>query len=211
MTEHEKESRNLLERMKMFNDAVYAIVLTLLVLELHVPEYASCKTAADMWHCMQEMSPKLFAFLLSIVLVGGNWISSVNIQSVQVRADKKYPIHMVTYLSLISLAPFTCNIIGSYPDNPMSYVIFGVLVFLVVFNAVVYMRHLRIKKLYHEDVDMNEIRKTEKSLPYILAFIAFMAGVAFLSTTLSFCLFLIFSLLPFFITQKLRINHKDAS
>ena len=104
----------------MFNDAVYAIVLTLLVLELKFPEHLKLDTSDQMIHGFNEMLPKLLAFLLSILTVGGAWISSVNIQRQIVKADITLMVYMVIYLSLISLTPFICNIVGSFPSNPIS-------------------------------------------------------------------------------------------
>src|SRR5205823_2206149 len=125
MTEHEKDNRKVLERIVMFNDAVFAIALTLLVLEIRLPEGINGGSALAMWHALKEMEPRFLAFLLSAALVGGNWISSINIQRLLVRTDSTMIIYMVIYLVIIALMPFCCNIIGSYPDNPVSYVIFG--------------------------------------------------------------------------------------
>lgn len=209
MTEEEKVSRKLLERIIMFNDAVYAIVLTLMVLELKLPENSSCRTVADMWNCLKEISPKLLAFLLSVVLVGGNWISSVNIQRTQVRADAKYLVYQVIYLSIIALTPFTCSLIGNYPDNPMSYLVFGSVIDLMIFNSIFYFRHCRKKNLFHEDADINAIKKLEKTIMILALFVVAIAATAFFSTKLSFTLFLAYNLFPFFITKSLRLQHKQ--
>lgn len=210
MTEKEKEERKLLERVSMFNDAVYAIALTLLVLELKLPEDKPCNTVAEMWHCIKEISPKLFAFLLSILLIGGNWISSVNIQRTHVRADVGYFIYSVIYLSLISLSPFLCYLIGHYPDNPLTYVVFGTVAEIINVNASLYIRHCLKKKIFHPDVDLREIKKLQMLMPVIGLFVAAIAASAFYSTRLSFGLFLLFNLLPFVATRSLKVNHREV-
>ena len=208
MNEEDKAGGKLLERITMFNDAVYAIALTLLVLELKLPEDGHYGTATEMWHSVKEMLPKLLAFLLSIALVGGNWISSVNMQRTHIKADIGYLIYSVLYLSIVSLAPFVCNVIGNYPDNPVSYVLFGIVVCLIALNGYLYLKHCRKNNLYHADADMNEILKLEKVIPFIVVFVAAIAAVSFYSTTLSFYLFLIYNLLPFFLTKSLKVHHK---
>ncbi|MDB5228407.1 MAG: hypothetical protein JWN78_2600 [Bacteroidota bacterium] len=210
ISEKELSGRKLLERITMFNDAVYAIVLTLMVLDLKLPENASCTTVAAMWHSLRELSPKLLAFLLSVVLVGGNWISSVNIQRTQVRADSKYLVFTVIYLSIIALTPFTCHLIGNYPDNPLSYLVFGGVMDLMIINSIFYFRYCRKQNLFHEDANLKEIKKLEKIIIVLGFFVVAIATTSFLSTKLSFCLFLAYNLFPFFITKSLRIYQNRA-
>ena len=126
MTEQEKEGKQLMERTSMFNDAVYAIALTLLVLELKFPENVQLDTPAGMIEGLKEMAPKFLAFLLSVALVGSNWISSLRIQRTMIKADTMVIIYMIIYLSFISITPFSCYLIGTYSSNPMSYVVVGV-------------------------------------------------------------------------------------
>ncbi|MFN8331908.1 MAG: TMEM175 family protein [Saprospiraceae bacterium] len=59
-----------LERVKMFSDAVFAIALTLLVLELKIPDDMHLNDSHAMWKGLREMMPQFKAFLLSAVLVG---------------------------------------------------------------------------------------------------------------------------------------------
>ena len=210
MTEAEKDDRKVLERLMMFNDAVYAIALTLLVLELKLPEGVSATDPNDMLHHLGSMTPRFLAFLLSVILVGSNWFSSINIQRTMVRSNHLLIITMIIYLTIISIMPFCCNIIGSYPDNPISYVIFGVVSELLLINAIFFLRNNRMNNLYHEGVDMNEISKLEKSLPFTAVFNICMIATAFYSTKLTFILFLGYNLLPFFLSRSLRVNHKET-
>ena len=208
MTELEKEGKQLMERLGMFNDAVYAIALTLLVLELKLPENVKFDTPAGMIEGLKEMAPKFLAFLLSVALVGSNWVSSLRIQRAIVYADTRLVVFMIIYLSLVSLTPFTCYLIGTFPGNPISYVVFGVFAILICINGHFFLHHCRKQKLYHRDVDMKAVKQLENSVFYVSAVIAMISGAAFFSTKLSFVLFLAFNLVPFFIGKSLRINYK---
>jgi uncharacterized membrane protein len=208
MAEKEEHEQKLLERITMFNDAVYAIALTLLVLELKLPE-GNYDSFDSMWNGLKEMAPKIYAFILSVALVGGNWITSVNIQRIQIKATTGYIPIMIIYLALVSLTPFTCNLIGSYPDNPMSFLVFGIVMILLIINSLFYLRYCRMHNVYHEDADINEIAKLEKMIPIVGVLIMGITAIAFYNTKLSLILFLIYNFIPFFITKSLRINHKD--
>ncbi len=211
MSEAEEYDKKLLERISMFNDAVYAIVLTLLVLELHLPELADSSSFAEMLQGLSEIRPELSAFVLSVLLVGGNWIASVNVQRVLSKTNELCLVLSVTYLIIISLFPFTCEIIGSYPDNPGSYLIFGALASAMTINAYIWMGNIYKNKLLHKNADYKEWKKLLKRLPFALLFLIVISFSAFISTKLSFILFLIANILPFILTRSFKLHHKNET
>lgn len=207
---NEKGNNKDLDRAVMFNDAVFAIALTLLVLELRLPEGLKLNSAADMWHSLKEMMPKFLAFILSAVLVGGNWISVMNVQRIVARMDLFFVADLVLYLIIISLIPFCSYLIGTYPENPMSFVVFGVVCELLVVNSYFFIRHCRLSNLFRPDADLREIKRVEAALWIIFILLAVMMVLAFYSTRLSFVLFLLYNLIPFFVTQRLKIKEPAA-
>lgn len=209
MSEAEEYDKKLLDRISMFNDAVYAIVLTLLVLELHIPELVNKSSFSEMLDGIKEIRPELSAFVLSVLLVGGNWIASVNVQRVLSKTNELCIVLSVTYLIIISLFPFTCEIIGSYPDNPGSYLIFGALASAMTINAYIWMRNIYKNKLLHKNADYKEWKKLLRRIPFALLFLVVISFSAFISTKLSFILFLVANILPFFLTRSFKLNHKD--
>ncbi|MCX6352975.1 MAG: TMEM175 family protein [Bacteroidetes bacterium] len=198
-----------LERITMFNDAVFAIALTLLVLELRLPEVKNCTSPNAMLAELKHVLPKFSAFLLSALLVGGNWISSFQMQRMVVRMDIHYLVWMVVYLIIISLFPFCCSLIGEYPDNPMSFVVFGGLSMMLIICAYFYMSYCLRKNLLHEDTDFAEVKKIIKMLPILALVLASIAALAFYNTKLSFIIFILWNLMPFFTTKNFKVHQKE--
>jgi uncharacterized membrane protein len=62
------------ERIAFFSDAVFAIAITLLIIEFHPPHVTKDSTAAEVWHEVKEMKFKFAALVLSFVLVVGYWM-----------------------------------------------------------------------------------------------------------------------------------------
>ena len=63
------------ERVETFSDGVFAIVLTLLVLELRVPDIADHSSIGEYARAMSALIPKAITFVLTFLLVSANWIS----------------------------------------------------------------------------------------------------------------------------------------
>lgn len=62
------------DRIAFFSDAVFAIAITLLVIEFKAPHITKETTAPELWHEMKEMKLKLAALVLSFVLIMSYWV-----------------------------------------------------------------------------------------------------------------------------------------
>jgi uncharacterized membrane protein len=62
-------------RLEAFCDAVYAIALTLLILEVRIPATTSIATSADLWTALRHLLPSVFVFVLSFGIIFINWVN----------------------------------------------------------------------------------------------------------------------------------------
>jgi uncharacterized membrane protein len=101
----------LLERMLFFSDAVFAIVLTLLALELRLP---AGSTEASLFRGVLAMVPKLVSFATSFALVSIFWIAHVTITRRLMKFDWAAAWANLLFLFTVTLTPFVSTPLGEY-------------------------------------------------------------------------------------------------
>jgi uncharacterized membrane protein len=99
------ESR-LVDRLMFFTDAVFAIVLTLLVLELRPPEEL-LSNSAELSKALEHLAPYMFAFAGSFLLVGVFWFAHLQITRNMHRFDWPVAFANMGFLFTIAFMPFT--------------------------------------------------------------------------------------------------------
>src|SRR5256885_8707252 len=76
-----------LARVEAFSDGVFAIVVTLLVLELKVPALKDHASAGELAHALLEILLKLLSWLISFVIVCKFWLNHHHILGLARHAD----------------------------------------------------------------------------------------------------------------------------
>ena len=104
-------------RLEAFSDGMFAIILTILVLELHVPELENSSFAAFSAGLIQ-LAPKFFAFLFSFFIIAIFWVNHHHIIHQIHKVDTKLLWLNIGLLFFSSLFPFITAFIGDYMMNP---------------------------------------------------------------------------------------------
>ncbi len=110
-------------RLEAFSDGMFAIILTILVLELHVPHLADSSMAAFLVG-MAEIVPKLVSFLFSFFILAIFWVNHHQMVHQIAHVDAKLLWLNIFLLFFASLFPFLTAFIGDYPGNPYVVALF---------------------------------------------------------------------------------------
>ena len=112
------ENDRLLHRMLFFTDAVFAIVLTLLALELHPP---LAHDAAGLYRGLEAMSGRFVAFGLSFAVVAIFW--SANMSTLRQLSLFDWPTAWtnLAFLAPICLMPFASALVGEAEFGPAAW------------------------------------------------------------------------------------------
>jgi uncharacterized membrane protein len=129
-------------RLELFSDAVFAIIITLLVIEMKVPENPDILSNSDLVHSLSEMTSLLYSYFLSAAVVSSIWIGHHFIYQFQVKNIDRWVIQLNTLLLVIlALMPFSAALLGRYPTFSISLQLYGInilAVYLVNFVLVEY-------------------------------------------------------------------------
>ena len=79
------------ERLAALSDGVFAIALTLLVLDLHVPDARALHSEADLWAALLLLAPRLVPYLLSFMTLGIFWVGQQTQLNQFARSDRTLP------------------------------------------------------------------------------------------------------------------------
>lgn len=118
------QARHNYDRLLMLSDGVFAIAITLLALELKIPEHWD-GSAADL---VRQAWRSMFGFLFGFMVVGVFWINHRRMFAKIVRADMPVTIINLMLLCLVALAPAVAELMATHGPrlgNPYYFVLFA--------------------------------------------------------------------------------------
>lgn len=133
-TNEEQEIRKefQLERVVLFSDAVFAIIITIMVLELRLPEGLRHASLERVKEALMELLPKFGGYILSFFLVGMFWTKHLKIFSYLKDYTKALIVYNLLFLFAISLFPFAVTLMTETvgPHNLYGLIIYFSIVML---------------------------------------------------------------------------------
>jgi uncharacterized membrane protein len=115
-----------LERIVFFSDAVFAIAITLLAIELRLPDLPPGQTDATFIEALGELWPSVFAFVISFVVIAAFWVGHYRTFRYIVDADGRLVAINFGLLFCIAILPFPTSIIASQGDLPSAVIVYAV-------------------------------------------------------------------------------------
>jgi len=120
-------------RVANFTDAVYAIALTLIVVELKPPSLDSAvmaagghEAASQLGEALWEMRDEISIFFIAFAVMGSYWFQSHRFFAGLRGVDTAYVIMLLPYLACVAFLPFPAATMGRYSENPMAVSTFAV-------------------------------------------------------------------------------------
>jgi len=101
-------------RLETFCDGVFAIALTLLIIDIRLPDIESIRTTDDVWRALRALGPAIFAFVLSFVVVFITWVNHHNALKLLNRSTASFVYATGFLLLTIVFLPFPTSLLGAF-------------------------------------------------------------------------------------------------
>ena len=170
-----------LERIIFFSDAVFAIAITLLALEIRLPEGADVFSDAVLIAQLLSMWHKYLAFLISFMVIGTFWISHHRKFHFIKRYDTRLMMLNLFMLMVVAFIPFPSSILSTYSNHTATIFYALVMILASLLGAAIWQYASKNDRLIDSHLDKNKRRRLLLT-PLITALI-FLAsiGIAFLN------------------------------
>jgi uncharacterized membrane protein len=110
------------QRLEAFSDGVYAIVITLLILTIRIPEVPQKALGA----ALVKMLPQVFTYFLSFFVVGLYWFAHHRVSHQVKQIDGTFIWLNMIWLLFVSVMPFPAALLGRYPLQRIPIAIYGI-------------------------------------------------------------------------------------
>jgi len=108
-------------RLEAFSDGVFAIVITLLILDIRIPE-VDYDHLAD---ALKTIAPRILSYVMSFVVIGLYWIAHHNSFQLVNKTNRPFLWMNIFLLLFISFIPFPTSLMGRYPFQTIPVMIYG--------------------------------------------------------------------------------------
>lgn len=174
-------------RLEAFSDGVMAIAITLLILEIHVPE----EGPGGLARALAEQWPSYAAYVVSFTVIGIIWVNHHSVMRFVAVVDR--PLLFLNLLVLLCVAaiPFPTALVARYVDAPgidgkVALAVYGGLGTLVAVSFNLLWRWIvRDDRLVHAHLDLEALRRNTRRWSLGVIVYPITIGVAFISAPLT--------------------------
>jgi uncharacterized membrane protein len=180
-------------RVASLTDGVFAIVLTLLVLDLHAPTATS---QAQLLVELREIAPQLILFVVSFAIVAVFWYGHHMEMYWIVRSDRVHLGITLTFLLMISFVPFSASLLGRNPELPLAASIYGANLFLAgVIRYIHWAYATNGSRLVAPGLDAEFVRHIRRVFILVPTLYLVAAGLSWINTIIAIAAFVLIPVL----------------
>ncbi len=119
-----------LERLSALSDGIFAVAMTLLVLDIHAPAVGAIHSEADLLRALGAIAPEWVAYLMSFLTLGIFWAGQQTQLSHLRHGSRDLAWIHLMFLASVTLMPFTTTILAEFITYRTALVMYWLNIFL---------------------------------------------------------------------------------
>jgi len=168
-------------RLDQLADGIFAIVMTILVFEIRIPEYIGIINEQTLLKSLLNLSPVFLSYLLSFSLLFTYWRSHHFIESILAKnIDINLSNLNAIFLFFVALVPFSSHFLGKYSNFKVAIIFFALNIIFIGFLLYIMRQYV----INSKTIENATFTKTENEHANMR--ILFPVGAAFMAICVSF-------------------------
>ena len=149
MTVYNRIAAQDLGRIAALSDGIFAFAMTVLVLEIHIPDSAGIHSEAALWAGLAALGPRIVTWLLSLMTLGIFWVGQQTQLNHLSHVDRDLSWLHFLFLACVTALPFSTRLLAEFITFETAFLIYWLnIVFcgVAIFACVVYADHAGLIK-----------------------------------------------------------------
>jgi len=102
------------ERLAALSDGIFAVAMTLLVLDLRVPAAEVIHSEHDLWQSLRALAPRLLMYMMTFLTLGIFWVGQQTQLNHLKRSDRSLSWIHIVFLFAVTLTPFSTMLLAEF-------------------------------------------------------------------------------------------------
>jgi len=111
------------ERLAALSDGVFAVAMTLLVLDLRVPATEAVHSEQELWRALVALSPRLVMYMMTFLTLGIFWVGQQTQLNHLARSDRSLSWIHLMFLFAVTLTPFSTMLLAEFPAYRLALIV----------------------------------------------------------------------------------------
>jgi uncharacterized membrane protein len=177
-----------LERLAALSDGIFAVAMTLLVLDLHVPVSTISNHITkeqDLWNALIELGPNLLPYLMSFLTLGIFWVGQQTQLNYFKQSDRHLTWIYLAFLLAVTLMPFSTGLLAAFITFRLAIVVYWLNIVLLGSTLFVSWRYAQHAQLMKDEVTAEICSANERRIIIAQSLYAFGALLCIINTYVS--------------------------
>jgi uncharacterized membrane protein len=181
-------------------DGIFAVAMTLLVLDLRLPEGLKMSSDAEVWHQLLELTGRFLTYTLSFVVLGIFWIGHHSLFHFVRKVSRGMLWLNLLFLLFITLVPFSTNLLSAHTHLQIPIVVYGINMLLLSLTSLWQLSYLaHHPELTHDQLTPFWIANVRRRISIPVIIVVASIAISFYNPNLAmsaYWLLMVFHFLP---------------